>query len=145
MLIKIISVAVLIALAFALVLRKVNKTADRLHDENDAKPVSEQVSPANVEDTLLEEFNAEVKADWKSFKEGISAARPVQVFLRVYSDAVGYSKDILEYRVKVALVILAAATLMPAVLPTGLAALAGMAIGEELVWNAFTYIREVYA
>lgn len=134
MLVKIAITAVVAAAAFAMTLRQVNKTAQRLENENAARPVEDQATIEELNDLLLGEFIQEVKE-----------SKVTQFVALVYADVTKKMNLIYSYRIQAALVIIALSTFNIAAIP---AAAKGAAVGivvQDIALSAFTNLYQVCA
>lgn len=127
MFIKVALTAAFTAAAIVAVALKVNKTAERLENENDELPEDERLSHEEVMESLMEESIADLK------KTPI-----VKIGYFVLSEASDLFKQMWDMRVKVALLIIAVSVFPGAPLAAGALSMAYGVVVMHLIEVLFT-------
>lgn len=128
MLVKIAITGAVALIGFATALYAVNKTADRMEEENELLPEEDQLSSEELGDNLMGEFIQDVKEH-----------KVTSFITLVGTDAVSYARQAYDFRIKIALVVLAAGVFPFAGIPLAAKGVAFSVLGQELVFQAFTH------
>ena len=134
MLIKIAIVIVLLLVACIGLLFAVNKTANKMSDENSKLPKEEQSSEEALDEALLGRFAHDV-----------STTRPVQVVTLIVKDILGMMEKAYNYRVEAAIVVIAVAGAGLYVVPKATIATAYTILGYEVLHKGLSHGYSVYA
>lgn len=133
MLIKIAIVIVLVLVACIGLLFAVNKTANKMSEENSNLPKEEQSSEEELDEALLGRFAHDV-----------SNTRPVRIITLIGKDILGMMEKVYKYRVEAALVIIAVAGAGLHVIPKATIATAYTVLGYEVLYKSFSHGHSVY-